>query len=308
MKNRHRIAVIVTCAAAALPVAGFVAPAANAATGKVVTSGVNLYVRSGPGTSYSVVGSLAPGSAVSFTCYEQGTAVTGPYGTETIWDQLNSGGFVSDAWIYTGSNNATVPECSNAPAIPNSQYNRTAAIAWALANAKDPQAYGAMCTWFVSNALWAGGFPKSSLWTNQGKYYSAPGTKDAWRVQDFLSYFQAHFSTTLTNITADFKTNAVPQAAPGDIILYDWGQGEGISHATFVVDLAPGDYPEVAEWGQYDLNPLDAAINKVVHIKSTYLKRGWTWSAVHGEWLQKEFPHVKAYLLHINGGYLAPSF
>jgi hypothetical protein len=48
---------------------------------------------------------------VSFGCYETGTTVAGPYGSENIWDRLNSGGFVSDAWIYTGNNNAVVPQC-----------------------------------------------------------------------------------------------------------------------------------------------------------------------------------------------------
>lgn len=184
----------------------------------------------------------------------------------------------------------------------NGNYDRTAAVDWALANAQDPQAYGAMCTWFVSNALWAGGLQKTATWTDQGHYGSAPGTKTAWWLPWFVPYIQSHFSTTLINITSDFRTNAVPQAEPGDIILYNWGDGQGISHATFVVGIAPGQYPEVSEMGQYDLSLIDAAVNKIVHIHSTYVERGWTWSAVHNEWLQQEFPHVQAYLLHINGG------
>lgn len=89
-----------------------------------------------------------------------------------VWDQLNSGGFVSDAWIYTGSNSAAVPECSSPPPIPTPQYNRTAAINWALAHAEDPQPYTSMCTWFVSNALWAGGLPQTPLWNNYAEYGS----------------------------------------------------------------------------------------------------------------------------------------
>jgi hypothetical protein len=202
--------------------------------------------------------------------------------------------------VCAGTTGGSAPPAPN----PNPEYNRTAAINWALANAKDPQHYTAMCTWFVSNVLWAGGLPQTSLWNNYAKYGSTVGTADAWLVQDFVSYLRAHFSTTLTNITADFKTNAVPQAEPGDIILYDWGQGEGISHATFIVDLASGDYPEVAEWGQFNTSEL---ITRIFPNKSSYVKRGWTWSAVHNEWLQKEYPHVKAYLLHINGGFFAKS-
>lgn len=86
--------------------------------GTVITpSGEHLYVRSGPGTGYSEIAALSRGTVVSFSCYETGTKVTGPYGPENVWDRLDSGGFVSDAWIYTGNNNAVVPACgASAPA------------------------------------------------------------------------------------------------------------------------------------------------------------------------------------------------
>ena len=129
MKRRIASAAI-ACVAAAFSVVSVVSPAADAATGTVMTSGENLNIRSGPGTSYNLIGKLAPGTVVSFSCYEQGSAVTGPYGTETIWDRLDSGGFVTDAWVYTGSNSAKVPLCST-PAMPNPTYNRSAAVAWA---------------------------------------------------------------------------------------------------------------------------------------------------------------------------------
>jgi uncharacterized protein YraI len=88
------------------------APAFASVTGTVITpSGESLYVRNGPGVNYNKIGSLSRGTVVSFSCYANGTAVTGPYGTETAWDRLDSGGYVSDAWIYTGSNNAVVPQC-----------------------------------------------------------------------------------------------------------------------------------------------------------------------------------------------------
>lgn len=95
---------------AALSLAVIVAPAADAAPGTVVSGGTEVF--SGPGTSFGVIGSLATGTAVSFSCYATGNAVAGPYGTETAWDRLDSGGFVPDALIYTGSNNPTAPNCA----------------------------------------------------------------------------------------------------------------------------------------------------------------------------------------------------
>lgn len=111
--KRMRAPVAVAVAAIAMSLTLATPSAFASVTGTVITpSGENLNVRSGPGTSYSKVGALSSGASVTFNCYENGTAVTGPYGTETIWDQLSSGGFVSDAWIYTGQNGAVVPLCA----------------------------------------------------------------------------------------------------------------------------------------------------------------------------------------------------
>jgi len=81
----------------------------------------------------------------------------------------------------------------------------------------------------------------------------------------------------------------VPDAAQGDIIAYDWGEGEGISHLSMVTSIAPNQYPEVSEWGTTEKGT-----------PSSYRKRGWTWSENTGNWLQTRYPHVKAYLMHFN--------
>jgi hypothetical protein len=146
----------------------------------------------------------------------------------------------------------------------------------------------AMCTWFVSNAPSAGGFPKSAAWTDQGVYHHTHGTRAEWLVDDCLAYIQSHYSTVLTNIAPALMTNAVPAAQPCDIIVYDWGQGDGKSHLASVISVAPGQSPEVAEMGQYDVNVLQAALQRTRPRHSTYTKRGWTWSAVHRTWLQSE--------------------
>jgi hypothetical protein len=95
----------------------------------------------------------------------------------------------------------------------------------------------------------------------------------------------------------------VPQAQVGDVIAYDWGEGDGISHVSLVVNIASGQYPEVAEMGQYDLGVVGGILNKVNPVTSSYVKRGWTWSAVHKGWLQKGSPRMRVYLFHIPGGH-----
>jgi hypothetical protein len=79
--------------------------------GTVNTNGADLNVRSGPGTTYSIVGQLADGSKVSIICQTTGTTVTGTYGTSNIWDKIGTGKFVPDAYIYTGADGRVAPNC-----------------------------------------------------------------------------------------------------------------------------------------------------------------------------------------------------
>ncbi|SCL69568.1 M23 family metallopeptidase [Micromonospora chersina] len=86
----------------------------NTGAGTVnTTSGVALTVRSGPGTGYSAVGTVADGASVTIYCQTSGTSVTGTYGTSSIWDRIGSGRYISDAYVYTGYDGYIpgVPRC-----------------------------------------------------------------------------------------------------------------------------------------------------------------------------------------------------
>lgn len=84
----------------------------------------SLNVRSGPGTGYSIVGSVAYLAKVNISCYATGTTVsaTWPDGstwTTAVWDGLRdnstgrfNGTYVSDAWMNTGGDTSRmVPHC-----------------------------------------------------------------------------------------------------------------------------------------------------------------------------------------------------
>jgi hypothetical protein len=85
----------------------------NTGSGTVGTSGASLNVRSGPGTGYSVVGSLANGTRVTIYCQVNGETVTGRYGTSKIWNRIGSGRYIADAYTYTGYDGFIpgVPRC-----------------------------------------------------------------------------------------------------------------------------------------------------------------------------------------------------
>jgi hypothetical protein len=85
------------------------------ATGKVNSHGTPLNKRSGPGTSYPVVGSIPDGSSVTIVCQTSGTTVTGDYGPTSLWDRLDDNTYVSDAWVFTGTNNMVAPPCNLSP-------------------------------------------------------------------------------------------------------------------------------------------------------------------------------------------------
>lgn len=81
------------------------------ATGTVNTSGSSLNVRSGPSTSYAVVDTVADGAKVTIYCQTTGQTISGTYGTTNVWDRIGTGKYVSDAYVYTGSDGRVAPAC-----------------------------------------------------------------------------------------------------------------------------------------------------------------------------------------------------
>lgn len=92
-----------------------VAPAATALSASVRTGGGMLVVRAGPGTGFQGYSSVDDGSSTEIVCQHAGVQVDGPGGSSILWDQLTSGGWVSDAYVYTGSSSQVASTCPYAP-------------------------------------------------------------------------------------------------------------------------------------------------------------------------------------------------
>ncbi|MFD8049168.1 SH3 domain-containing protein [Streptomyces chartreusis] len=88
------------------------AATANAVRYYSVAPGVRLNVRRGPGTAYSIVRVLPEGARIPIYCQTPGTNVSGPFGTSNIWDNIDDGEFVADAYVQTGSDGYVRPRCS----------------------------------------------------------------------------------------------------------------------------------------------------------------------------------------------------
>lgn len=80
------------------------------AVGRIETSGASVNVRAGAGTSFAVVGTVDDGESVRIVCQRRGSTVSGPYGRTDLWDKIGTG-YVSDAYVYTGSDGRVAPDC-----------------------------------------------------------------------------------------------------------------------------------------------------------------------------------------------------
>jgi murein DD-endopeptidase MepM/ murein hydrolase activator NlpD len=82
----------------------------GSASGRVETSGVDLTVRSGPGTSFAAIDALPDGQAVTIRCQQRGPTVRGTFGSSDLWDKIGAG-YVSDAYVFTGKDGRVAPDC-----------------------------------------------------------------------------------------------------------------------------------------------------------------------------------------------------
>ncbi|GIF53179.1 SH3 domain-containing protein [Asanoa ferruginea] len=82
-------------------------------TGTVETPTGRLNVRSGPGTGYSTVGSVANGTKATIFCQRAGSKVTGTFGTSTVWNRIGMNRWVSATYLRTSQPGfiPRVPHC-----------------------------------------------------------------------------------------------------------------------------------------------------------------------------------------------------
>jgi uncharacterized protein YraI len=80
-----------------------------------------LNLRAGPNGSTALVGCIPKDTVIAIDCTAQGNSVTGPYGATTLWDHTTwngTAGYVSDAYVYTGTANAVAGPCGGSPPPP----------------------------------------------------------------------------------------------------------------------------------------------------------------------------------------------
>ena len=221
-------------------------------------------VRSAPNTSALIVTVLPKGSSVSIDCYAEGEDVSGT----TIWDHTPSG-WISDALMLTGSDSPVVALCAGRSEQSSGNYNRSAAAAWAITDAYIPPTFHNDCTWFVSQALWAGGLPQTSNWTSASWNFfdlaqKSRGLGSPSRAAASADYFknalQEDGLAQLTEISPSDLTGGGAQL--GDVILYDWDNGADgkIDHVAIVTEIGQdgtvgiSQHTPARDYRQWNLN------------------------------------------------------
>ena len=102
-------------------------------------------MRAQPTSQSDAVGKRADGATITIVCQTYGQQVTGTYGTTKIWDKVKSGGYVSDAYIRTGSDGLVAPLCAGTttPTEPSQSAKVKATVAAAKAmTGKYPYSWG----------------------------------------------------------------------------------------------------------------------------------------------------------------------
>ncbi|QOV36471.1 SH3 domain-containing protein [Streptomyces ferrugineus] len=114
MTSRSRRSTLLAGAAGAVLMVMGTSATADAAALRYydVAPGYSVNVRRGPGTNYPIVRVLPVGAKVQIYCQTPGTTETGPYGRSNIWDNIDSGEYISDAYVNTGSDGYVRPRCA----------------------------------------------------------------------------------------------------------------------------------------------------------------------------------------------------
>ena len=298
MTRRPRRAVQLASASAvvaALVVVG-AGPALADQTFHVAWTGIGIYPRSGPSMDSSRAGAALPdGAAISVNCEQDGQELTSAAGTSTIWERLSNGTWLPNVYVETHVDGWTpgIPRCQQ-PAPPAPQpapvrFDRDAAVAFAnlhwdaTERIKDKD-----CTWFVSQALWAGGLPRTDLWTDNNQipaesYGSNPGpSRSAVGADRFKNAVIAAGYATIREIS--WSDLSAGRAQRGDVIGYDWDNGVAngvLDHLAIVTRIAPSGAPMLNQHSPAQRDRL------------------WSWSRTSDNWIQKAKPWSRVYLIHI---------
>jgi uncharacterized protein YraI len=192
--------------------------------------GCSANARSGPSTGYGVIGSLANGTPVNIYCTARGEWIRGQYGDTNLWDNIGSGRYVSDALVYTGTNNPVAGDCGVSSG-----------------NGVDPFAYP-----------WANVGAGNYVSDGHGYYEGECVSYSAWAVRS-----ESHrYSPDFLGNADQWNSHGIPTggARPGDVPMWDDnhnGAG-GLGHVAFVTAVFNDGTIQITEYNWYYAHGYDS--------------------------------------------------
>jgi surface antigen len=149
--------------------------------GRVLASPCLNFRSAASGTS-TLVNCIPVNVTIAIDCTANGTAVTGPYGTTTLWDHTvynGQAGYVSDAWVYTGSANAVAGTCA-APPPPAPTPAPTSGRTIGLKVSTNLGVAG-YCTWGALEQ-WRANTGYYPSWSGDAMYWASTAKRNGWTV------------------------------------------------------------------------------------------------------------------------------
>lgn len=197
----------VATTAVTLTVAGSTAAFA-AGNGRVIASPcLNLRAQANGGSS--LIACIPYNTTIVIDCTAAGNSVTGPYGATSLWDHTSYNGrpgYVSDAWVYTGTARAVAGTCS-APA-PAPAVGRT-----------------------VGHKTWRNlGVPGNCTWAALEKWHAATGYYPYWWGD--ARYWASTARATGWTVVADAQPRSIVVFQPGV-----WGADSTHGHVAWVLSV-----------------------------------------------------------------------
>lgn len=203
----------------------------NAASGTInCPGGCSVNARSGPSTGYGVLGSLGNGTGVTIQCTARGEWITGQYGDTNLWDNIGSGRYVSDALVYTGTNNPVAGDCGVSSG-----------------SGVDPFAYP-----------WASVGAGNWVSDGHGYYEGECVSYSAWAVRS-----ESHaYSPDFLGNADQWNSHGIPTggARPGDVPMWDDNHnGAGsLGHVAFVTAVFNDGTVQITEYNWYTAHGYDS--------------------------------------------------
>jgi flagellar protein FlgJ len=147
-------------------------PTITTYTGKVTSGDGSVRLRAGASTGSAVVGQVANGTTLTFSCSVTGTVVRGTVSTTGQWDRTTNNTYISHAYIASGLIAACSDGSSNVTPEPNRSMTNAQFIAASVAPAQRARLdYGVPASVTIAQAIIESGWGRSSLAANDHNYF-----------------------------------------------------------------------------------------------------------------------------------------